>query len=134
MTHLTRFEGSDLGVALVTLGLVKHDFFFRIILEKLRVVWWWVPWLRLVEVRTYSLWFHLVALTACWFAGSLVRVVSFLRVWFAFHKNSSPCFFFGLLGALRNALDSSWAAKEKLCLKNLNLLGIHGINMDQLRF
>ena len=70
-------------------------------------------------------------LLVCWFIGECCFLLACMV---CLPQKFIPMLFFGLLGTLRNALDSSWAAKEKLCLKNLNLLGIHGINMDQLRF
>ena len=66
-------------------------------------------------------------LLVCWFIGE----GCFFLVCLAFHKNSSACFL-GILGTLRNAWDSSLAAKEKLLLKDANLVGIYGI--QKLRF
>jgi len=55
-------------------------------------------------------------LLVCWFIGEgcfLLACMVCLPLKFI------PMLFFGLLGTLRNALDSSWAAKGKLSLKNL---------------
>ena len=110
---------------------------FRIILEKLRVVWWWVPSGCLAKIGGSSNIFIVVSssdfdgLLVCWFIGEGCFLLACMV---CLPQKFIPMLFLGLLGTLRNALDSSWAAKKKLCLKNLNLLGIHGINMDQLGF